>query len=525
MNPTSLVERCLKDPGYTPPATAVPTLVSALGDLDDESAEALERVLARLGVPAATAAFFGFAAASAEARRRRLRLVARVASSTHDEALLAPLVAALGDPAPRCQRAAAIALGKLEHPRAEAPLLAVLPTAALEEQRAIVEALGKVGGEAAKSTLTALTTSDAELARRRERALDMLQRRLTRDARGALVFDQPLPREARLVARARSGFGSVLRDELAGFGAVTQSSSEVSFSYGGTLRELLRARTALDFALRFELDVTTSNVAQRVAHALLHPDTIAALSAWTSGPPRFRLDWQGGHQRAKSWEVARLVREATSAIVNDPSGATWQARVPVNGVGALELSPRLDPDPRFEYRTRDVPAASHPTLAAALVRVAGVRDDDVVWDPFVGSGLELVERAKLGPYAALHGTDVDPRALDAARRNLDAARVEQATLELCDARAFPRRGISLIVSNPPMGRRVARDSSLRALLCEVTRHAATVLTPGGRMVWLSPLPSATADAARAAGLVVTEGPDVDLGGFTARLQTFSKRKS
>ncbi len=525
MSNTPLVDRCVDDPGYTPPVKALPELIAAFGDLDDDRAEKLERTLARVGIAAAQVALADLNAAEPKARRRRLRLAGRIAASTHDANLLGPLTAALEDSVPACRRAAATALGKLEDPNAEAPLLAVLSSSALEEQRAIVEALGKLGGESALAALRALSTSDPELTRRRERAVDMLLRRQSRDAEAsAIAFDRALPMSAQVVARSRAGLSHVLRDELAHLGATVQNTSEVRLRHRGTLAELLSARTALDFALRFEIADAGSSPAERVAATLVRPEVIDCLRAWTSGRPRFRLAWAGGHQRAQSWEVARLVRERSTDVINDPSSAPWEARVPSDGAGHLELVPRLEPDPRFLYRKRDVPAASHPTLAAALVRLGGIREDDVVWDPFVGSGLELVERAQLGPYLALYGTDVDPRALDAARQNLDSAGVARATLELVDARKFARRDVTLIVSNPPMGRRVARDSSLRALLCEVATHAARVLAPGGRLVWLSPLAEATAQAARAAGLTVTEGADVDLGGFTACVQTFTKRR-
>jgi len=39
----------------------------------------------------------------------------------------------------------------------------------------------------------------------------------------------------------------------------------------------------------------------------------------------------------------------------------------------LFLSPRGAADPRFTWRRADIPAASHPTIAAALARVGGVR--------------------------------------------------------------------------------------------------------------------------------------------------------
>ena len=82
-----------------------------------------------------------------------------------------------------------------------------------------------------------------------------------------------------------------------------------------------------------------------------------------------------------------------------------------------ELVPKGVADPRFAYRGRDVPAASHAPLAAAIAWLGGVREGDVVWDPFMGSGTELVERATRGPAAELVGTDLDPRALAAAEAN------------------------------------------------------------------------------------------------------------
>jgi tRNA G10 N-methylase Trm11 len=185
------------------------------------------------------------------------------------------------------------------------------------------------------------------------------------------------------------------------------------------------------------------------------------------------------------------------------------------------LVPRAFDDPRFSYRCRDVPAASHPTVAAALARVAGVRDDDVVWDPFVGSGLELVERARLGPYRRLIGTDIDGRALDAARENLRAAGVT-AELALADAAAHRPAGVTLILTNPPMGRRVARSHDLGRLLEAFVRHAARTLTPRGRLVWLSPLPALTHDVAAEVGLHVRPGPLVDMGGFETELQILTK---
>jgi 23S rRNA G2445 N2-methylase RlmL len=259
-----------------------------------------------------------------------------------------------------------------------------------------------------------------------------------------------------------------------------------------------------------------------VLGALLSPELVRALSAWSHAQLRFRLEWAGaGHRRADTWRVAQGLREAASPLLNDPAQAPWTIEVQQQPA-RLRLKPTAAPELRFDYRVRDVPAASHPTIAAALARLAGARADDVVWDPFNGSGVELIERARLGPYRELHGTDLDARALSAARENAERAGVSGVLFQQADARHHRVAGLSLVLTNPPMGRRVLRARGLSGVLCQVVRHVASQLIPGGRMVWLSPFPDATARAATDAGLKAERVTDVDLGGFSAELQRFTQ---
>ena len=218
----------------------------------------------------------------------------------------------------------------------------------------------------------------------------------------------------------------------------------------------------------------------RVLAALEQPDAERAVRAWTTGRARFRLAFsEGGHQRDKVWKVAAAIAERLSWFHNDPHESTWEVVVDA-ARSVLELRPRRFDDPRFTYRAKDVPAASHPTLAAALARVGGVREDDVVWDPFVGSGLELIERALLGPYRELHGTDLDEQALVAARENVERANLRDIVLSRGDALEHRIAGVSLIITNPPMGRRVARDGNLGSLLDSFVQHAAACLVASER---------------------------------------------
>lgn len=494
------------------------------------------------------------------------------------------LLGALGDRDAKTRRNAAIALGRGggaaggEDPRAgaasqrddeiELALLAAWEAAdSAELRRTLAASLGKVGGERALALLSAVASEDAELQRIAAQAVVTLSRTLSRpgaaqagmvvidDARHALSAPDgigPLP----LWLHCRGGLEALLLQLIQGLGGEAAALLRPRILGAGQvgvelpaqlpaqiLRSLLSLRvwTHLCFPLpplplppRLEqaggADETEA-LAEAITQTLCGPLALGLLRGYTVGVPRVRLVFlRGGHRRAVMWRCAALLSQRCQEVINDPTGSSWTVNISEQGGGRrpaslrLLLQPRRLLDPRFAYRAADVPAASHPTLAAALAQVAGVRADDVVWDPFVGSGLELCERALLGPCAALYGTDVDPEALAAARANLAGAGVaaERLTLTLGDARAAGPDEATLVISNPPMGRRVHREPDLRELLLAVLQRAVAVLRPGGRLVWISPLPSVTARALGEASLQQVYLQDVDMGGFSGQIQAFVK---
>jgi len=89
-----------------------------------------------------------------------------------------------------------------------------------------------------------------------------------------------------------------------------------------------------------------------------------------------------------------------------------------------------------EYKTAHRPASLRASSAAALGWLSEPREDDVVLDPFCGAGTILIERAHLGRYAMLLGSDRDAAALAAARVNV-GARYKPIQLENWDAGALP----------------------------------------------------------------------------------------
>jgi hypothetical protein len=478
-----------------------------------------EKALLSAGLPAASFAAKSLTNGHA-ADPALVRLIGRALRS-HDEAeLLTALTQTLQHGQPELRREAAIALGKSGRTAAEPALLECVGTDDPKLLRSVVEALGKVGGERALERLTSLV-APAPLTRVVERARLMLERSVGRSQTtdAPLLLDTPLPESCRIVLRCRPGLARFLVEEAASLGARWRGPAEAELDYTGPLRRLLELRLATSVAVAWPLPAGAAP--GQVLEALLAPELVAVLGSWTTGPLRFRLEWQGaGHRRADTWRIAQGLREKRAPLINDPTRAPWTIEVEPSPEPRLLLKPLAAPELRFDYRVRDVPAASHPTLAAALARVARARDSDVVWDPFTGSGVELIERARLGAFRELHGSDLDARALAAAQTNFERAQLSGVQLQQADARTHRVPGLTLALTNPPMGRRVLRARGLSGVLCQVVRNVAGQLLPGGRMVWLSPFADATARAAADAGLGVERLGAVDLGGFSAELQRF-----
>jgi 23S rRNA G2445 N2-methylase RlmL len=458
-----------------------------------------------------------------EGARARLIAVLGLLARGGDGDAATTVIARMHDASARVRRTAAIALGKLGGAAAEAASIARWDAGDLapDERRALAEALGKIGGSAALARLRALEPGDdVELARRRDRALLMADRSAQREQGSVIASDvaPPTPLVVRLACR--TGLEPLLVEELESLGLRPRDTEEgqVEVQLTGPWSTLFASRLWSTAAIRIALPAPSSTTADALAtsitHALTADSTRALLAAWTRGPIRWRLGFAHGHKRAIVWRVARDVTAAAPELVNDPTATTWEVRVD-RAATELLLHPRRMDDPRFAWRVAELPAASHPTVAAALAWVAGVRPGDRVWDPFCGSGAELVERARRGPVRSLLGTDVDPVALEAARANLDAAGLS-AELALADARTHLASSVDLVITNPPLGSRVRLDAA--ALLVESLPNFARQLAPGGRLVWITPAPSKTTPIAERLGLRRVRSQSVDLGGVRGELE-------
>lgn len=534
-----LLSRCA-DPGFTPGERDVAPLLAqwatARGKVGGKALDqTVAKALGRGGAKVLDGLLDGLTARESAEQVVRLRAVGRMLGRSADivdaprvEALVTALEAGLvGEPV--VVREVARVLAKLEDELAapfEPLLIAVVQDGDAPQRRAAIEALGRIGGAAALQFLASDEhgAEDDDLRRRRGEAVALLERRAERATSGHIVVDRALRAATTVRLRCRAGLAPIVAEQVVAVAPIEAkvSATDVELAWSGSLGELHRVRSALDIVLRFPLPTAASPV-HRVVNGLSDPAVVAALTAWTDGRVRFRLTWVGqGHRRADTWLVARTVSQSDLPLVNDSREALWTIEVD-EARGHLDCRPAFDP--RFACRRADVPAASHPTVAAALAWVAAPEPGMTVWDPFCGSGQELVECARRTDGLRLLGSDLEPDALAAATDNLAAAEVAaEVALHRADATTFaPPRPVDRIVTNPPMGRRVAGGQDLEALLQRVLEHAVDCLAPGATITWLSPRPAATAAMARSLGLQVDDRAAVDMGGFTAGLQVLRAR--
>ena len=443
------------------------------------------------------------------------------------------LINLLADPQEKIRRYAAAALPKIgAGEQGEEKILAALKNSREErEARHLGRALEKVGGAA-----TLALAGEGVLPRLTEQKVKAGVARREQPATLNLEASLPANGSLRIHLRCRRGLENFVKAEAAeklrahdGFrigtlrpGCVTVEATQ-EFSLAAIYR--LRCFATLGFHLGTIRDDAPDWVGS-LAACIASPVARGLMTAATSGVPRYRLDFtERGHQRGAIRRVVERAYELAPGILNDSREAPWSVDIIPTGEGRkesyVELRPRLYPDPRLAYRQDDIPAASHPPLAACMVRLAGDTPDEVVWDPFCGSGLELVERGLLGGVKSLYGTDLDGKALEIAKANLSAANLSdiKPILSCCDFRkaGITPGSISLIITNPPLGRRV-RVKDLQGLIADLFKVAATALKPGGRLVFANPLRLTPLDPS----LKMEFRQPIDMGGFDCRLEMYRK---
>jgi 23S rRNA G2445 N2-methylase RlmL len=445
----------------------------------------------------------------------------------------------LNDPSEKIRRYAMTALPKIGAGAVEeTELLSLLRKTQIDrEKRFLGQTLEKIGGAATLQEVAAL--AGGPLLRTEQKVKASLARS---ESPSTIRLDRAISNLAglRIHLRGRRGLESLVKDELEehlkkngkfriievlpGLVAIAPLAP---FAISDLLK--LRCFDTLGFALAPVRASGPAQTTEALASAIASPLSRRILETFTEGSVRYRLDFVSkGHQRGAVHDLASRVYAMCPEILNDARSAPWTIAIyPGERGDSVELCPKLSPDPRYYYRQGFVSAASHPPLAACMARLSGTEKNEIAWDPFCGSGVELIERALLGGVRSVHGTDRNANAVAIAEGNFAAANLKsvQAKFTCADFRDFARveglgpNTVTLIITNPPLGKRVPIPN-LDGLIQDLLRAASIALKPGGRLVLVNPVKLEYPHPL----LKLQYRQIVDLGGFDCYLEKYVKLK-
>jgi tRNA (guanine6-N2)-methyltransferase len=179
------------------------------------------------------------------------------------------------------------------------------------------------------------------------------------------------------------------------------------------------------------------------------------------------------------------------------------------------------------YKVEHQRASLRPTVAAAMVRLAGAAPGDVVLDPMCGAGTILAEQIELSKIrkagrVETWGGDRDMNMLRAAASNLH--RVGPAVLALWDATRLPLadESVDRVVCNPPFGKQLSSPEEIGPLYRAAVRESNRVLKPGGRAVLLVSEPDVLREAIKPARWQATRQLELEVLGQPATIGVWQK---
>ncbi|QVL33383.1 RNA methyltransferase [Telmatocola sphagniphila] len=308
---------------------------------------------------------------------------------------------------------------------------------------------------------------------------------------------------------------------------------------------ILNLRTTEDvFILAWGTDALTHRAIdlKSITHWSRKPDWKRLLSLHhsvqpkTKGKPSYRFvcQMQGTHvyQRKQALKaMAEGIRE-TDAIpaswkMVEENGwlEIWLSIHKERAVCGIRLSDRTMR--HRTYKTEHMPASLRPTVAAAMVRLAGAAPGMTVLDPMCGAGTILAEQIELSKLRRAGrietwGGDLDMNMLRAAVTNLK--KLGPCLLARWDATKLPfgASSVERIICNPPFGKQISDPESIKPLYRYFIKECNRVLKPGGRVVLLVSDQPALREAIEHTSWSATRQYSVEILGQGATISVWQK---
>ena len=182
------------------------------------------------------------------------------------------------------------------------------------------------------------------------------------------------------------------------------------------------------------------------------------------------------------------------------------------------------------YRVFDHPAALRPTIAYAMIKIAGVREKEILLDPFCGGGTILIEAAHMYKNLGLFGIDLFAQNIKGAYLNAICAGVsEKINFIVGDATKLNKIfnvEVDRIVCNPPYGIRQLRGEKSREvpkLYDKFLSSASKILADEGVICIVTPKRRAIQISVDKSKLKILHKREIYHGGLKAYIFVIGKR--
>lgn len=490
-----------------------------LFDAPQDGWPAAEKTLMEQGAAAAIVAFELTDSAFAASFLPKAAKKAAVRAALEDR--LSPsraeLARRLADPSPKRRKQAARLVGALANPL-DAP--ALIEALARETTRfvrpSMLLALGSVGGAAREALQKYVPAPPAapEDEKHYNEEKQALEAALLRLTPAAIPAFRAVDEEVRV--QLRGALPSVIVEEANALGLQTlQRGAGVELFCSdmaalGAIRSYREALLPLGSA-----DFTPAALAN------LAGGLCERLSRWYAhaGPFPLRLEVRGVSHEARG----AFIRESVPLLeklgfANAPGAYAAELRVEADGPTAAVCVKLSAPDERFSYRKQALPASMHPADAAALIRYAFPGGAPLrVLDPCCGSGTLLIEFGKYA-NARLCGVDIAHKAIDAARENAKAARLDVQLIRKDLTDFIAGELYDALVANLPFGLRAGTHADNKALYpALLDRLPRWLKSSGVAALYTADASLLRSSIARKPFLVLKKEAALDVGGLRAHV--------